>query len=194
MGHVEITCTLLLTAMQEVFFIPYACSLCGPFVALHTWRQYLTLSHTVKEIILHGILELRLMPQLLEDKPQVIFQYDRVPLTYTVRWHSWAGSCLDDGLIEAGSTVWSLWSLLDFLLWWFCEIRNVCVATAFKHYQLKGLSMNSSCKNWTDFFANCWDEVEFYLNVCRATEHMFHWNRGFKNLVSCSLQWYVFKF
>jgi hypothetical protein len=72
--------------------------------------------HTVKEIIPHGILELCLMPQLLEDKLQVIFQYGRVPLTYTVRWRSWAGSCLYDGLIEAGSTVWSLWSLLDFLL------------------------------------------------------------------------------
>jgi len=117
----------------ESFFIPYACSLCGPFVALHTWRQYLTLIHLVKEIIPRGILELCLMPQLLEDKPQVVFRCDWVPLTYTVRWLSWAGSCLDDGLIEAGSTVWSLWSLLDFLLWWFCEIRNVCVAIAFKH-------------------------------------------------------------
>ena len=142
----KITCVLLPSPMQKVFFIPYACWLCGPFVALHTWRQYLTLSHTVKEITPRGILELCLMLQLLEEKPQVIFQYDRVPLTYTVRWHSWAGNCLDGGLIEAGSAVWSLWSLLDFLLWWFCEIRMYRISQPIKRaFFPEKCDLNSTC-------------------------------------------------
>jgi hypothetical protein len=81
---------------------------------------------TVNGIIYHNMLELWLMPQLLEDKPNVVFQHDRAPLHIHNEVITFLNRQLPQQWIgQEGSTSWPLQSPdltpLNFLLWGFVK-------------------------------------------------------------------------
>jgi hypothetical protein len=114
---------------------------------------------TVNGIIYREVLELWLLSQLLQDKPDVVFQHDLHHIS-TIRWqNSWTGSCLSDGLAEgphflafAISRSEQIWPPQLFPLG-VCERWGLRSANAYNPEQLEGSNTNNDCKNWWAFIA-----------------------------------------
>jgi len=120
------------------------------------------------------MLELWLMPQLLQDKPNVVFQHDGAPphihneVTTFLNRH-WPERWIGRG----GSTSWPPRSPdltpSTFSLWGFVKDEIYVPPTPIILSNLKDRIRTATAKTDQPLLQNVWHEVEYRFDVCRAT-------------------------
>jgi hypothetical protein len=144
------------------------------------------------------MLELWVMPQLLQDKPN-IFQH----VGASSHFHSEVTTFLNRQWLELwigrrGFTSWSPRSPdltpLDFFSVGLCKRRGLRSANVCNLEQIEGLITNSDCRNLSALLQNVRHEVEYRHDVCRATNGAHTDLAHSIKKSSCSLQWCVFDF
>jgi hypothetical protein len=128
---------------------------------------------TVNGIIYRDMLELWLIPQLLQDKPNVVFQLDGVPphhhnevkiFLYRQLPERWSG--------RGGSTSWTPRSPyltpLEFFLWGFVKDEVYVPPMPITLNNLKDRIRTRIAKNDQSLLQYVWHKVEYRPDVCRA--------------------------
>jgi hypothetical protein len=132
------------------------------------YRPFFFEEKAVNGIIYRDMLELWLIPQLLEDKPNV-FQHDGAP----PRIHNEVTiflNCLSGGSDEGGSTFWPPQSPdLDFFLWGFVIDEVYVPPMPITLSNFKNRIRTATAKTDQSLLQNVWHKVEYRLDVCRAT-------------------------
>jgi hypothetical protein len=136
------------------------------------------------------MLELWLMPQLLQDLPHVVFNIADCHHTSTIRCqHSWIGSCLSNGSAVGDS----LPSLRDLQIWPFSTFFFLCGCVKDEVYdrpvlynpeQLEVLNTKSDCKNWWAFISKCFDRSQISPWCVQGIKWSTYWTcTGHKKLL-----------
>jgi hypothetical protein len=124
-------------------------------------------------LVYHDILDSRLMPQLIQDKPNVVFQHDRASphtrneMTFLKRQlpQRWVG--------RGGSTSWPPRSPnltpLDFFLRGFVKDEVYIQPMPIALNNLKARMRTATAKTDRPLLQNVWHEVECRFDVCTAT-------------------------
>jgi hypothetical protein len=149
-------------------------------------------------------LELWLMPQLLQDKPSVFFQYDGAP----PRIHNEVAIFLNRQLSEwcigrgggplPGHRDLQIWSTRLFPVG-LCERWHLSSVNAYNPEQLEGSNTNSDYKNWLAFIAKCLARSRISSWCVQRNKWSTYWTfigneKKKKNFLSWPLQWCEFNF
>jgi hypothetical protein len=121
------------------------------------------------------MLELWLMPQLFQDKQNVVVQHDGTPSQ-----HSRIGGCLSDGSAGRGGGSYFLASAisrsdppLDFFLWGFVKDELYVPPVPVTLNNFKDRIRTEIAKIDQPLLENIWHEVEYRLDGRRATNGVF---------------------
>jgi hypothetical protein len=129
------------------------------------------------------MLKLWLLPQLLQDKPNVVFQHDGVPphihnevMTFL------KGSSLSNGSAKWGSTSWPLQSpdltLLNFFLWGFMKDEVYIPPMPITMNNLKDQIQTATANTDQPLLQNVWHEVNIILMCAgQQLEHLLNFHR-----------------
>jgi hypothetical protein len=144
------------------------------------------------------MLEWWLIPQLLQGKPNVVFQHGRAP----PHIHSEVTTLLNRQLHERwigrrGSTSWPPRSadltLLDYFLWVFVKGEIYVPPMPITLNNLKSRIRTTQIDQ--ALLQNVWHEDEYRHCMCRPTnETHAEFHRAWKKFLSCSLKWCAFNF
>ena len=146
---------------------------CWPYC--RTWN---ILARTLSGEAAFQVLGLWLMLQLLEGKPDIVFQHDQTPqhihseMTTFLKVSLFAAINLRESTSWAAASPYLIIPLPTHTLIFSCRVlwKMRHSANACNHEKLEESNMNKSCKDWTTYIAECWHALCYHLDVCRTTE------------------------